>query len=164
MKTERLLLRRWEESDLDAARAIYADPEVMRYIPVGPMSDEQIVRIMDRMNGEFEDRGYGLWAVVEAATAEVVGESGLHYLPQTDEVEIAWLYRVSAWGKGFATEAARAILQSAWREHALERVICLIDARNERSLAVASRLGMHYRGIGRYYDRDLNVYDLHAAR
>ena len=157
MKTSRLEFRRWRESDLEAAREIYADPEVMRFIPVGPMNDEQILRAMVRMNAEIEERGYGLWAVIDSQTGELLGESGLHYLPQTDEVEIAWLYRVRAWGRGFATEAARAALDAAWTEHGLSRVICLIDENNGRSVRVAEKLGMRYVGVGNYYERELTV-------
>jgi len=157
VKTGRLELRRWRESDLAAARDIYADPEVMRFIPVGPMNDEQILRMMARMNAEIDARGYGLWAVTDMHTGELVGESGLHYLPDTDEVEIAWLYRVRACGRGFATEAARAVLEAAWSNFGLERVICLIDERNARSVRVAENLGMRYIGDGEYYDRTLTV-------
>lgn len=162
MKTARLEFRRWRESDLDAARDIYADPEVMRFIPVGPMNDEQILRMMARMNAEIDERGYGLWAVIDSNTGELLGESGLHYLPQTDEVEIAWLYRMRAWGRGFATEAARAVLDAAWTQHRLERVICLIDERNVRSVRVAERLGMRYVGVGDYYERRLTVREAFA--
>lgn len=159
LETSRLRLRRWRDGDLAAARAIYTDEEVMRYIPVGIMSDEQIERMLARFNAEIDERGYGLWAIVEKATGEIIGESGLHYLPQTNEVEIAWLYARSAWGKGFATEAASAVLQSGFEQHGLNRIICLIDEGNARSIAVASRLSFAYLGLGRYYDRDLRVYE-----
>lgn len=162
MNTTRLQLRRWDEADLDAAREIFADPEVMRFIPVGPMTDDQILRMIARMNAEIDDRGYGLWAVVDSATGMLVGETGLHFLPQTGEVEIAWLYRARAWGKGFASEAARAVLDAAWTTYRLRRVICLIDERNERSIRVAEKLGMRYAGIGRYYERDLTIREAFA--
>jgi RimJ/RimL family protein N-acetyltransferase len=162
VKTARLDFRRWRESDLDAAREIYADPEVMRFIPVGPMNDEQILRMMARMNAEIDERGYGLWAVIDSGTGELLGESGLHYLPETDEIEIAWLFRVRAWGRGFASEAARAVLDAAWAQHGLRRVICLIDEHNHRSVRVAEKLGMRYVGVGDYYERKLTVREAFA--
>lgn len=163
METDRLILRRWADDDLAAARAIYADEEVMRYIPVGVMSDEQIERMLARFNAEIDERGYGLRAVLEKATGKIIGESGLHYLPQTNEVEIAWLYARSAWGKGFATEAASAIMRDGFERRRLDRIICLIDERNVRSMRVASGLGFAYLGTGQYYERVLRVYEKKAA-
>ena len=146
------------DSDLDAAMAIYGDPEVMRFIPVGPMTRQHVARMLERFKEEDERSGFGLWPVLEGGSGNLVGEVGLHTIPQTGEVEIAWLFARSAWGKGYATEAARAVLEFGLREIQLARIICLIDRENHRSIAVVNKLEFRYDRIGRYYNRDLMKY------
>ncbi|MGZ3498019.1 MAG: GNAT family N-acetyltransferase [Vulcanimicrobiaceae bacterium] len=158
IQTDRLLIRKWMHSDLDAAMAIYGDPDVMHFIPVGPMTRDQVARMVERFIEEDERSGFGLWPVVERANGNLVGEVGLHTIPQTGEVEIAWLFARGAWGKGYATEAAQAVLEFGLREIQLPKIICLIDRENHRSIGVANKLGFRYDRIGRYYNRDLMKY------
>ena len=161
LETERTVLRTWApDEDAAAAVRIYGDADVMHYIPAGVMDVEQIARLLQRFNEEFERESFGLWAVVEKATGTIVGECGLHRIPETGEVEIGWLFERAAWGRGFATEAARAILDYGFTKAGLQRIICLIDRENPRSVAVANRLGFYYDRIGRYYHRDLLKYYL----
>jgi len=165
LETDRLFLRRWGiPADVDAARSIFADPEVMRYIPAGVMSDEQIERMMGRFNAEIDERGFGLWAVIERTSGRLVGESGLHVYAPTGEVEIAWLYAKDVWGNGYATEAGAAILKYGFERADLGRIICLVDGRNRRSMAVADRLGFAYLGDDQYYERQLRVYEKKSSR
>lgn len=163
LETERLDLRTWEADDAEPALRIYGDADVMRFIPVGVLAVEQISRLLERFNDEFERESFGLWAAVERATEAIVGECGLHRIPETGEVEIGWLFERASWGKGFATEAARAILEHGFVTANLDRIICLIDRENGRSVAVANRLGFRYDRIGRYYHRDLLKYSLSPA-
>lgn len=160
LETERLALRTWSADDAEPALRIYGDSDVMRFIPVGVMAVEQIVSLLTRFNEEFERESFGLWATVEKATGAVVGECGLHRISETGEIEIGWLFERAAWRKGFATEAARAILEYGFVKAKLQRIICLIDRENARSVAVANRLGFRYDRIGRYYHRDLMKYYL----
>ncbi|HEY8313502.1 MAG TPA: GNAT family N-acetyltransferase [Candidatus Baltobacteraceae bacterium] len=158
IETQRLLIRKWMPSDVDAATAIYGDPEVMRFIPVGPLSREQTARMIERFVDEDERSGFGLWPVIAKETGAIVAECGLHTLAETGEVEIGWLFARDAWGKGYATEAGRAVLEFGFGEARLRRIVCLIDRENHRSVAVANRLQFHYDRIGRYYNRDLMKY------
>lgn len=158
LETERLLLRTWMDDDAEPAARIYGDVEVMQFIPVGVMGVEKIAPMLRRWNDEHERESFGLWAAVEKSTGAIVGESGLHRIPETGEVEIAWLFERTAWGKGFATEAARAVLEYGFAAAKLQRIICLIDRENARSVAVANRLHFWYDRIGRYYHRDLLKY------
>ena len=163
LETERLALRIWSTNDVEPALRIYGDADVMRFIPVGVMNSDQVASLLVRFNEEFERESFGLWATVEKATGAVLGECGLHRIPETGEVEIGWLFERAAWGKGFATEAARAILEYGFTVAKLQRIICLIDPENARSVAVANRLGFRYDRIGRYYHRDLLKYYLTAS-
>lgn len=158
IETERLMLRTWNDDDVEPALRIYGDGKVMRFIPVGVMNVEEIERMLRHFNEEYEREAFGLWAALEKETGAIVGECGLHRIPETGEVEIGWLFERAGWGKGLATEAARAVLEFGFTTAKLKRIICLIDRENARSVAVANRLGFCYDRIGRYYRRDLMKY------
>jgi len=159
IETQRLRIRQWNlPGDEAAAAAMFCDPEVMRYIPVGVRGPEDVPAILQRMNERAERDGFPLGAVVEKATERVIGESGLTYIPDTRDVEVAWFLARSEWGKGYASEAARAMLEFAFSERRLPRVYSLIDRENARSIAVANRLGMRFDRIVRAYRRDLMRY------
>jgi RimJ/RimL family protein N-acetyltransferase len=146
--TERLVLRRWRASDHEALAAINADAEVMRWIGSGRVlgrgfSDDLIARF----EGEWRDRGFGLWAVswCDDPERELLGFCGLTtpaFLPETlPAAEIGWRLARGAWGRGVATEAAAAALAFGW-ERGLREVVAVVAPENERSLRVCAKLGM----------------------
>ncbi len=146
--TDRLLLRRWRLGDAARFASINADPDVMRYIGHGhvlgrALSDELIARF----EREWDERGFGLWAVAPREEPErLLGFCGLSvpmFLPSVlPAVEVGWRLGRDAWGHGYATEGAREALRFAFAEHGMAEVISIIDPRNDRSLRVAEKLGM----------------------
>jgi len=148
VETERLLLRRWHADDAGALAAINADPEVMRYIGRGAvlgrgLSDD----LLWRFEREWRERGFGLWALEELdAPGELIGFCGLTvpmFLPELlPAVEVGWRLARGAWGRGLATEAARAALVFGFEEHAMAEIVAIVQPENERSLRVAEKLGM----------------------
>jgi RimJ/RimL family protein N-acetyltransferase len=147
IETERLLLRGWRAADLDALAALCADPEVMRFIGDGvPLGRGRSAALLQRILMHWQDYGYGLWAAEVRETGDVVGFVGLAHplwCPElADEVEAGWRLTRDAWGHGYATEGGAAALDHAFGTLGLGRVVSLIDPRNERSRAVAARLGM----------------------
>jgi Acetyltransferases, including N-acetylases of ribosomal proteins len=143
LRTERLVLREWREADRDAWAAMSADPEVMEFFPA-TLDRVAADAVFDRIAASLEERGWGLWAV--EADGAFVGFTGLQPVPFeaafTPAIEIGWRLARSAWGRGFATEAARASLDYAWRELALDEVVAMAVPANRRSLAVMRKLGM----------------------
>ena len=139
--TERLRLRPLRDADIDAYAAICADDEVMRWVG-GTMDRPTAWRHMAAVAGHWLLRGYGRWAVDVRATGELAGHVGLWYPEGWPAIELGWTLARSAWGNGYATEAAVAGLDYAWGEVGLERVVSLIDPANERSQSVARKLGM----------------------
>jgi RimJ/RimL family protein N-acetyltransferase len=147
-ETDRLLLRRWRLGDAAPFAAINADPEVMRFISGGHvlgrgLSDELVARF----EREWDARGFGLWAVAPREDpGALLGFCGLTvpmFLPSVlPAVEVGWRLSRDAWGRGYATEAARSALDFAFAEHAMSEVITIIDPRNDRSLRVAEKVGM----------------------
>jgi RimJ/RimL family protein N-acetyltransferase/predicted kinase len=142
LETERLLLRRWRDADLEPFAAMNADREVMEHFSSGPLArgaSDGLARYADAC---FEAHGYGLAALERKGDGLFLGFCGLarhHRRPEA--VEVGWRLARHAWGSGYATEAGRAWLEAA-PGRGLDRVACYVAASNDRSLAVARRLGL----------------------
>jgi RimJ/RimL family protein N-acetyltransferase len=143
--TERLRLRALRATDLDAYAAMYADAEVMRFLEDGqPQPRWAAWRSMSVHLGHWALRGFGQWAVVEDATGEFVGRAGLYCPEGWPGLEVGWVLSREHWGRGFASEAARAALADAFERLGAERVISVIAPGNDRSVRVAERVGERY--------------------
>jgi RimJ/RimL family protein N-acetyltransferase len=150
MRTERLLMREWAETDREPFAAMNADPEVMRHFPA-PLTRAESDALLDRIVGGFAQWGFGLWALETLDTAELVGFTGLSvprfradWMADLEEpvVEVGWRLARSAWGQGLATEAARRALRVGFEVHGLPQVVSFTTTGNVRSQAVMLRLGM----------------------
>ncbi|WP_037732687.1 GNAT family N-acetyltransferase [Streptomyces megasporus] len=143
-RTERLLLREWRESDFEPWAALNADPEVREYFP-GVLTREQSREAMVRYQAGIERRGWGWWALEVRATGEFVGVAGLAPVDEEspfDGVETGWRLARSAWGHGYATEAARAAVAFGFDTLRLPEILAVTASGNLRSQAVMRRLGM----------------------
>lgn len=145
LEAERLFLRRWKWSDRAPFAAMNSDPAVMEHFPscASPAESDDMV---DRIEAEFGERGFGLWALERRDHGEFIGFMGLHQVPFqapfTPAVEVGWRMRQSSWGQGFATEAARCALGFAFKERALQEVVSFTIPANLRSQGVMQRIGM----------------------
>src|SRR5215468_1965068 len=110
LETERLILRGWENGDFEAYAAMCAEPEVMRFLtPDGkPMSRFDAWRSFTTAIGHWHVRGFGMFAVTERATGEFVGRVGPWEPEGWPGFEVGWSLRSSYWGRGYASEAAKA--------------------------------------------------------
>ncbi|HWI96207.1 MAG TPA: GNAT family N-acetyltransferase [Solirubrobacterales bacterium] len=147
LTTPRLELRRWREDDREAFAAINADPAVMEHFP-GPLTRRESDELVEKIEAGFEANGFGLWALEVRGTGEFVGFTGLaspgfevHFTPA---VEIGWRLARSAWGHGYATEAARVALGFGFEEDGLDEIVSFTTAANRRSRAVMERIGMNH--------------------
>lgn len=143
--TSRLLLRRWRDFDREPFARINADPRVMQHYPA-PLTRQESDAMIDRIEARFADRGYSLWAAELSATSEFIGYIGLsvpafeaHFTPC---VEIGWRLAAEHWGKGLATEGARAVLDHAFNHLHLPEIVSFTATANTRSERVMQRLGM----------------------
>ncbi|WP_219470989.1 GNAT family N-acetyltransferase [Nonomuraea rhizosphaerae] len=145
MDTERLVMRRWREADREPFAAMNADPEVMRYFPA-VMTRRQSDLLVDRIEEGFETRGYGLWALEVRGSGEFIGFTGLAFqtfeAPFTPAVEVGWRLRRTAWGHGYAIEAARRAVRYGFEEAGLAEIVSITTVGNTRSRSVMERLGM----------------------
>jgi ribosomal-protein-alanine N-acetyltransferase len=175
LETERLVLRVPEESDLDEWAEIYAHPEVTRFL--GERSRADLVEHIRIPREPHAADGFGLLAAVRKEDGRVVGRAGLlvwddrNWTPSTlrdsgsnGEVELGWALNREFWGLGYATEAGAACRDYVFGELGRPRVIALIDPENERSIAVAERLGLsHERDVFQLGVRWVRLYAREAG-
>ncbi len=145
LTTPRLRLRRWRQTDLGPFAAMNDDPAVMEFYP--NRLDQEATRLMiGRIEAHFERHGFGLWAAEAPGVADFVGYVGLsvpaYETAFTPCVEVGWRLASVHWGKGYATEAARAALKHGFESLGLREVVSFTVPANVRSRAVMERLGM----------------------
>ena len=171
LRTPRLVLRRWRETDVAPLAAINGDPEVMRWIGTGGTRDlEQTRAGVAALEREWDQTGMGLFAVEILATGELAGLTGLavpRFLPEImPAIEVAWRFGRSFWGQGIATEAARAALEFGLTSRELERIVAIVQVGNGASERVMRKLGMRLEretvdpGSG----RPVRVYEISRAQ
>ncbi|HWJ73393.1 MAG TPA: GNAT family N-acetyltransferase [Kaistia sp.] len=144
-ETERLILRDWRETDLDAFAQINADPEVMRFF-TATRTREETAALMERTSALLAERNMSFLAVEEKASGDFVGMVGLAPveapMPCAPTVEIGWRLAKHHWGKGFASEAAGAWLAHGFETLALPEIVAFTFVGNTPSRRVMERLGM----------------------
>ena len=152
--TERLLLRRPRDSDLEGFALLCADSEVMRYIGTGrPLDRGTAERSFAIVQAHWARHGSGLRSAICRDDGEYLGFVGLAVVPNRSvaggETEIGWRLRRAAWGKGYATEGAVAVRDQALGDLGLTTLVSLIQPGNAASARVAEKLGMRRDGHGR---------------
>ena len=144
--TDRLVMRRWRQTDREPFAELNGDPETLAFFPA-TLSRAESDALVDRTEAGFEERGYGLWALEVAGTGEFIGFTGLASMPADipggpDGTEIGWRLARNAWHHGYATEAARAALGVAFDGVGLREIWSYTSLRNAPSQAVMRRIGM----------------------
>jgi RimJ/RimL family protein N-acetyltransferase len=145
IETERLLLRRWREEDREPFYRLNSDPRVMEFMPAcltRPESDQ----LFERMSEHFRKHNFGLYAAELREDRTFIGYVGLA-LPSfeagfTSCVEIGWRLSADHWGRGLATEGARAVMKYAFEELSLDEIVSFTVPGNMRSRRVMEKIGM----------------------
>jgi [ribosomal protein S5]-alanine N-acetyltransferase len=152
IRTARLLLRPFRAGDLPAYTAIRSDPETARYLPGGTAgaseAPERARRTIDAWGkGAWADGGYAPWAVEDIENGgRLIGHLGLRRLPEIGETELLYLLERAAWGRGLATEGARAAIAFARDRLGLAHLVALALPENAASIAVMRRCGFAHEG------------------
>lgn len=147
IRTPRLLLRRWHDDDLAPMADIHADPRVMRWIDDGSARGlDDTAEAIERWEEEWDEEGFGLFAVELLASGELAGCTGLsvpEFLPEVlPAVAISWRLGPQFWSQGYASEAAHATLEFALQDRGLDRVISINQVGDDASENIARKLGM----------------------
>jgi len=145
LRTERLLLRGWRPADLEPFAALNADPRVMEHFPA-PQTREVSDAFVEKIQGQWQELGYSLWAAERLDTGTFIGFIGLMLAtfdaPFTPVVEVGWRLATEHWGRGFATEGGRASLKHAFGTLGLAEVVSFTARSNLPSQRVMQRIGM----------------------
>jgi 3-dehydroquinate dehydratase/shikimate dehydrogenase len=150
LTTERLLLRPWQKSDWLHFQRLNSDPRVMAYFPA-TLSKEESDKLAYRIQTKFEENGFGLWAVTVVDVCDFIGFIGLNGLtkeefptPFTPAVEIGWRLAFDYWGKGYATEGAKAALAYGFETLHLNEIVAFTAVENRPSRRDMEKIGMHH--------------------
>ena len=145
IRTGRLLMRRWRDSDREPFAALNGDPETLLFFP-STLDRAASDALVDRIEDLFAARGFGLWALEVTQTGQFIGFTGLNPMPPgvpgAGGMEVGWRLARPAWHHGYATEAARAALSVAFDEVGLGEIWSMTAVLNQPSQAVMRRLGM----------------------
>lgn len=165
LETERLILRRMELSDVDNLLGIFSDPVAMRYYP-GTKDHQETIGWIEWTLESYERHGIGLWVAVLKETGEFAGQCGL-IVQEVDgrrEVEIGYLFLRRFWGRGLATEAARACRDYGFDRLGYDRLISLIGPDNLPSRRVAERVGLTLEREIEKWGKRVCVYAIERAK
>lgn len=143
LQTERLLLRPLQRGDVEPIVALWADPEVTRFLG-GPRDPDTVRAVLEEEADEPPIGRLGQWPLVERSSGEVVGDCGLieKEVDGVPCVDLVYVLARPAWGRGYATEIAAALVGYAFEEVGLARLVAIIHPDNEGSKRVAAKLGM----------------------
>ncbi len=143
LTTPRLRLRPLGPQDLDNYVSLFADPAVTRYLgsAVKRTREDHTTLLLSAV-AHWQQRGYGIWAVLDRESGTFLGRCGLRFLDEVGEVELLYTFHQAFWGRGYATEAALACARFAFERTRLGRLIALADPEHLRSRRVMEKLGM----------------------
>jgi len=166
-ESERLLFRPLADTDLDVSMALLTDPDVMKYVGGGTYTKDEVVEDLPIATRRCARGCIGIWCLIDRATQEKLGTAILLPLPIDEddtnwdlvvgdelpdcEIEIGYILKKSAWGKGYATEACKRLLRFAFEETPLAEVVATTDPENTASQRVLEKSGLIYEGMRRAY-------------
>jgi len=159
LTTAHLHLRPWQIEDAETLLGILQEKDILQYFPpTSPATLEKMERYICFHQAHWQERGYGHWAVVTRQEEKVIGWTGLEFLPDTQETEVAYLLSHAFWGKGMATEAAQAALDFGFQSAGLHSIIGLVHPENIGSQRVLEKIGLVFTRRAIYFGMELNRY------
>ena len=166
IETKRLVLRQATANDLEVwGNLIFADPDVIRYMPKRDMTPharaERALQNYARLWAQYKIGG---WVVTDKINGQLIGSCEIEYLDETSEYELGYCYGRAYWGKGIATEAARAVVRYGFETADLKRIIAVIVPENKASWRALERIGFVYEKKAIYYDLEVVYYALTRDR
>jgi RimJ/RimL family protein N-acetyltransferase len=161
LDTPRLTMRLPVEPDAEPLHAIHLDPEVVRFIQMGPNpSITGAWTSLAAILGHWQLRGYGQWTLVEKTSNDVIGRVGLWNPAGWPGIELGWIIKRSHWRQGFAREATSAALDWTWRHVETDRVISQIHPDNFPSTELARAIGMSFESTSSASGSQVHIYSI----
>ncbi|AFZ35804.1 GCN5-related N-acetyltransferase [Stanieria cyanosphaera PCC 7437] len=165
LETQRLILRDFQQNDVDQLARIFANPQVMQFSPTGILSALETKEKVDSFITSYKTLGFGKWAIVFKETKELIGYCGIA-VEQIDKVpkrEIGYRLDPNFWGKGLAIEAASATVQYGFEQLKFAYILGIVEQANTTSVRVLKKLGMRYERKTIFYGVEMDVYRLNAT-
>lgn len=160
LETERLLLRPFNENDIDAVFAMRSDADLMRFIRAPQTDRKEAESWVKLVSSRWETERIGFCAVIEKPSNQFAGWCGLWRLKETDEIEVGYALVKNFRGQGIASEASEAFLVYGFEILDLKEIVAVARPENRASRAVMERLGMTYDYTGRFYENELVHYSI----
>ena len=160
IETDRIIIRKFKQSDLNDLHIILSNPTVMRYSVHGPYTLEQTETLLTETISNYQKQFYGIYAVELKETKRVIGFFGLSLqkINNEEDIELGYRFAEEFWGNGFATEGAIACINYAFTNLNLKRIISIIDPQNMGSVRVAEKAGLVSEYETNYHDFFVHVY------
>ena len=156
IETARLQLRQFTLDDFDDLFRLYSDPEVMRYLSL--RTREQTQASLCKHIQHWQEHNFGMYAVIDKQSGNMIGRCGLGFLDNTPEVELGYVFDKSYWNMGLATEASKATLNYGFEEVKLNRIVAIAKPENIASVRVIQKVGMKYEKDAHFYNVDVVYY------
>jgi len=165
LETERLVLKQLALEDLALFIDLDSDPEVMRYLTGGkPQSREHYEkRVPELLKYTSENPGLGLWPTYLKETDEFIGWYILRHLPNGGEVELGFRLKKKFWGKGYSTEAGKALIKHGFETVGLTKIAAIVDPENLASQAVIKKIGLKEKGTGVWYGEECLYFEVRRS-
>lgn len=158
LQIDGFIMRSLQLSDLNALTAIWLDPDVTRFLPSrgAPIPRDKTEKSLKSFLEHWQARGYGIWAIVDENSSQMIGYCGLRYLDELNEVELLYGLAKAFWGKGIATQAAQAAISYGFNVANLNRIIAIAFPENQASQRVMEKAGLRY-------EKQVHVFNLDAV-
>lgn len=157
--TDRLCLRQFSSEDVDRLYSVIGAEGVLDYFPGNATpSREMAARMIESILAHWDQHGFGLWALETGGTGAFLGRCGLQYLPETDEIEVDFVLDPAVWGRGYATEAARASLEYGFECLDADEIVGIVHPDNAASRRVLEKIGMTHTGRETYFGMTVERY------
>jgi len=156
-ETDRLYIRNWMEKDIEPYAKIIGDPDVMRFIGDGTTKPyEESVRAYEKYNHQIDTQGWARFAVALKENDEVIGFCGYDFY--LDDLDFGWRLAKHQWGKGYTTEAARAVLRLGIEEFKFNRIVCHAFEENKASINIMEKIGLSFERIWMFQGKPVKQY------
>lgn len=146
IETERLILKKLENDDLESFSKIIGDDEIGKQLPKGKgYTYDEAKRWLDNIQLSWKENNYGIWGVVNKKSGNLIGYCGLNKIEKLNEVEVLYGISRDMWGRGYATEAAYSSLKFGFEQLDFEKIVGLAKIENFASINVLKKIGLKYK-------------------
>ena len=160
LETNRLILRKFTANDLDNLYRLDSSLDVMKYI--GKLrTREEVERSIERVRKYYiKNPGLGLWITIEKVSEKFIGWSGIQHIDET-EIEVGYRYLKEFWGKGYATDAAKYLIDYGFNKMNLDKIVGVTHPDNLASQRVLEKVGLKYEKEAFYHETNVKYYAIY---